>query len=129
VTCDRLEALMVHSAAAWEHGRYMPYHPDELRLLEAELEERIALELPMRRALACRNPDDLEWTVLLVPGLAALLDQATGEFGGAWPVMAATTAVATRVQRWIAHADDWAAGAVVDGPSVLHVLSQARLED
>lgn len=118
---------MLHAMAAWEHGRYRPYELDETLMLEDEVSEHVALPLTLRRALACRRPLDLEWTVLLVPALTALLDEGTGGFGGTWPVKAVTTALATRAVTLEENADDWATGASVEGGSLMSILISTRL--
>lgn len=122
---DRLEALMVMAAASWESGRYLCYTPTEIRLLEDDLGDQLLLPLPMRRALACRPVGDMEWTVLLVPGLAHLLDESTGGFGGVWPVQSATAAVAERLAAMLTQADQWASGESIEGPGLLDILMHA----
>lgn len=114
---------MTAAIAAWEAGRYRPYDKEEIRELDDLYGEYLTLGLPMRRALTCRPADDLEWTVLLVPALTAMLDDATANFGGEWPVTAVTEAVARRVHAVEAHADEWAAGTPVSGPSLLELLA------
>lgn len=122
---DRLDALMVLAVASWEHGRHLSYTPTELRLLEEDLGDELRLPLHLRRALACRTSGDMEWTVLLVPGLAHLLDESTGNFGGIWPVLSATAAVAERLETLDACADQWASGEPVSGPGILDILMHA----
>lgn len=114
---------MLRAVAAWHSGQYRSWTVEEIR--EHADHDTLRIE-PSPAPEALTHFYDLEWTVLLTPGLVELLDQTTAGLGGTWPVRAVAAALGHRLERVHANAAQWANGSTITTPSVTALLMATR---